>query len=259
MGPEEGPPALGRAELPFDLPPVIGHRGAAASAPENTLQGIRAAHAQGVRWVEFDAKLTADGVPVLMHDERLERTTTGRGRIRDSSWDEIARLDAGSWFGAAFAGARVPSLEEALELCADLRLGVNLEIKPCPGREVETAERVLEVAGAVWPEDRRPPLVSSFAPAALRAAAKVSPDWPRGCLSALISPGWRNELASLGAASLHVDHRQLEDSRRDAVLREAVPLLVYTVNDEPRARALLAAGITSVISDCPGRILSSCA
>ena len=87
----------------FDLPPVIGHRGAAAYAPENTLAGFVKAAEQGVTWVEFDVRLTRDGVPVLIHDDDLDRTTEGSGLVANATLKQIKELDAGSWFGAAFA------------------------------------------------------------------------------------------------------------------------------------------------------------
>src|SRR5512142_2967244 len=114
---------------PFRLPPVIGHRGAAAHAPENTLAGFRRAKALGCTWVEFDVRLTADGVPVLCHDPRLDRTTDRSGRVAAQTLAAIQTSDAGGWFAPVFAGERMPSLEEALLLCAELGLGANIEIK----------------------------------------------------------------------------------------------------------------------------------
>ena len=103
----------------FRLPAVIGHRGAAAYAPENTLEGIREAARRGARWVEFDAKLTGDGVVILMHDDTLDRTTNGRGPVAQASYREIGLLDAGAWFGAAWRGTRVPRLADALALLVE--------------------------------------------------------------------------------------------------------------------------------------------
>jgi glycerophosphoryl diester phosphodiesterase len=99
---------------PSAVPRVIGHRGAAGHAPENTLASFAKAAALGVRWVEFDVRLTGDGALVVFHDDTLERTTDGSGRVTDSTWAQINKLDAGAWFGRAFAGERVPALEDAL-------------------------------------------------------------------------------------------------------------------------------------------------
>src|SRR5712692_9179692 len=114
---------------PLRLPRVIGHRGAAASAPENTLAGLRRAKALGCAWVEFDVRLTGDGALVLCHDPSLDRTTSGTGAVSAQSLAAIRDCDAGSWFAPAFAGERVPTLEEVLLLAAELDLGTNIEIK----------------------------------------------------------------------------------------------------------------------------------
>ena len=95
------------------LPRIIGHRGAALHAPENTLAGLREAARQGCRWVEIDVRLTADGGLVLMHDPTVDRTTTAAGRVRELALAEIAGMDAGARFGAAWAGEPVPALADA--------------------------------------------------------------------------------------------------------------------------------------------------
>ena len=124
----------------MNIPTVIGHRGCAALAPENTLAGIRHAAALGVRWVEFDVRLCADGGLVLMHDDTLDRTTSGRGRVRDGDSSDMRRLDAGGWFSADFAGEPVPDLEDAMALLGALDMGANIEIKAAP--DLAAHERV---------------------------------------------------------------------------------------------------------------------
>src|SRR5271169_865003 len=101
------------------LPPVIGHRGAAAHAPENTLAGFRAARVLGCTWVEFDVRLTGDGALVVCHDDQLKRTTDGHGQISKLPLAAIRRWDAGSWFSKSFAGEMIPTLDETLELCRE--------------------------------------------------------------------------------------------------------------------------------------------
>ena len=143
-------------------PPVIGHRGAAGHAPENTLASLRAAAALGVRWVEFDAKLTGDGQVVLFHDETLERTTDGSGPVADMALEDLRALDAGGWFGEPFRGERIPTLSETLAVLGELKLGANVEIKPDPGREEATGDTVARILAREWPRDLPPPIVSSF-------------------------------------------------------------------------------------------------
>ncbi|MBX6320365.1 MAG: glycerophosphodiester phosphodiesterase [Rhodospirillaceae bacterium] len=240
--------------MPPDLPQVIGHRGAAAEAPENTLEGFREAARQGARAVEFDAKLTADGVVILMHDETLERTTNGRGAVAETPAAAIARLDAGAWFGPDWAGARVPTLEEALHLLARLDLYPNIEIKPCPGREAETARAVVETVRCAWPPGRPAPLLSSFAEESLRAAGALAPDLPRGLLVEGVPEDWRAKAESLGCVSLHCAQEDMSPVWAAAVRQAGLRLAVYTVNDVETARRLVGWGVQALFSDRPGLI-----
>jgi glycerophosphoryl diester phosphodiesterase len=242
--------------MSFSLPKVIGHRGAAGHAPENTLAGIRKSAELGVRMVEFDVKLTGDGVPVVIHDDTVDRTTDGTGPVRDMTFDRIRSLDAGIRFGREFEGERVPSLDEALRLCVELDLAINIEIKPCPGREAETAEVALTRARALWPAERPAPLISSFALESLRQAMETAPDWPRGYLIWERPDDWRDNVARLRPATLNVCHEK-ETPRTIADYRETgLPVLAYTVNEAPRARTLYGLGVTAVFSDRPDEILA---
>lgn len=238
------------------LPKVIGHRGAAAHAPENTLASFRKAAALGTRMVEFDVKLTRDGVPIVMHDDMVDRTTDGTGAVRDMTFDRIRTLDAGGWFGPAFAGERVPTLEETLRLCLDLGLAINIEIKPCPGREAETAEVALAAARALWPADRPLPLVSSFALESLHAAQHAAPDWPRGYLIWERPANWRDNVAALRPSTINVSHEQETAGSIAAYRSTGLPVIAYTVNDPGRARALFDLGVAAVFSDAPDAILA---
>ncbi|MHA1599411.1 MAG: glycerophosphodiester phosphodiesterase family protein, partial [Alphaproteobacteria bacterium] len=133
------------------LPRVMGHRGAAALAPENTLAGMSRAAATGVSWVEFDVMLTGDQVPVLFHDDSLKRITGCRAAMADTPYDVVRTLDAGAWFGPEFAGERIPTLETTLALVRKLGMRANIEIKPTPGRARETAAAAVEVIERCWP------------------------------------------------------------------------------------------------------------
>ena len=96
------------------------------------------AHELGISWVEFDVKLSRDGVPVLFHDDTLDRNTDGRGPIADQDLQALRTYDAGAWFNAAFAGTPLPTLDEGLAVLARCGMGANVEIKPSNGREAET-------------------------------------------------------------------------------------------------------------------------
>jgi glycerophosphoryl diester phosphodiesterase len=170
--------------------------------------------------------------------------------------EDIRRLDAGRRFSTACRGERVPLLSEALAVLAELGMGFNLEIKPCTGREVETAQAAMRTLAAHWPDDRPTPIVSSFSHAALAAARAADPDRAAfGYLVEALPAGWRDEAARLGCRSVHVGWRNLTRSQARAVKDAGYLLLVWTVNEPPRARELLAWGADAVISDCPAALV----
>ena len=236
------------------LPSVIGHRGAAGCAPENTLAGFRKAAALGCRWVEFDVRLTSDNQPVLLHDNRLERTTDGRGKVNASSFAAIRHHDAGSWFDASFAGERVPKLAEALALLVELGVGANVELKVARGGAAETGALVSASLVRNWPDDPARLLISSFQLSALAAARDHAPRITRGLLFRRIPKNWFRIAAKLGCATIHADHQRLSPAVVSEIRQAGYPLLAYTVNDRARAQTLLDWGVTSVFSDVPDRL-----
>lgn len=248
-----------RRGAPVRLPglqPVIGHRGAAARAPENTLAGLRKAHALGARWVEFDVMLTGDQVPVLIHDETLERTTNGRGEVARTTGADIEILDAGSWFGPEFAGERVPTLADAVALLLALGMNANVEIKPAAGHEAATGRLVAEQLARLWPADGPRLLLSSFARSALATAAEAARHIPRGLLAEHLPADWETALTSLGCTTLHLDHARVDAATVRDLCAAAVPILLYTVNDPARARTMREAGAAAVITDVPDLLLA---
>lgn len=235
-----------------DLPRWIGHRGLAAFAPENTLAGIRMAAERGLRWIEIDAKLTADGTLILMHDDRLDRTTNGKGTVATTNFDAIRRLDAGSRFDPKFAGERIPTLVEAIDLMMALDMGCNVEIKPCPGREMETAGAVADTLLRHWPASYGRLVVSSFEQAAMARFRDLAPDLPRGHLVWDRTATMVADAGELGCGSIHCAHQHLEESAAQAIRKAGFRLVVYTVNDPVQARRLIEWGIDTIISDTDG-------
>ena len=175
-------------------------------APENTLAGLRKAHELGARWVEFDVMLTRDGVPVLIHDETLQRTTDGRGRVARHTAAELGLLDAGAWFAPEFAGERVPTLAEAVAVLLELGLNANVEIKPAQrprGRDRRGGRRRLQ---RLWPEHGPHLLLSSFErEAAGGGTARGTAARRAACSPSALPKDWAVALQDLACTTLHLD------------------------------------------------------
>jgi glycerophosphoryl diester phosphodiesterase len=230
-------------------PRLIAHRCGGALAPENTLAGLRIAARLGAKAVEFDVMLSRDGVPVLIHDEMLERTTDGRGRVAELAVADLQRLDAGKRHHPAFAGEPLPTLADALRLCDELKLAVNLEIKPTAGQEAITGSTVAAIAAACVP--RAGLILSSFSPPALAAAREMAPELGRALLVEAIPPDWAERLQQQGCSALHAEARQVDPALVRSITGAGVPLACYTVNDPLEARRLYALGVAAVFSDRP--------
>jgi len=236
---------------------VIGHRGAAGCAPENTIAGLRKAKELGCRWVELDLRLSADGELILLHDERTERTTDGRGKAFLLPGATIRGFDAGYRWGALFRGERVPTLVEAVTVLGELGIGANIELKAARGREAETGAAAAAALWRIWPPQLPAPLISSFLTAALAAARSHAPQIARGILFRAVPRDWRVIAESLGCATIHADHRSLRPALVAQIRDSGYPLLAYTVNDREWARILFDWGVTSLFSDVPHILCAS--
>jgi glycerophosphoryl diester phosphodiesterase len=243
--------------LHHPLPRVIGHRGAAGVAPENTLAGFREAKRQGAAWVEFDAKLSADNRAFLLHDDNVERTSNGHGPARAMRYEELRALDAGAWKDQRFAGEKLPLLAEALALFEEIGLGFNIELKPCPGRARETATLILGELRRLWPASRPRPLVSSFVLECLAIARDLAPEFPRGLLLEEHPANWSELAQDLKVVAVNISDGQAEPGWIRQIKAAGYGLLVFTVNDAERARQLLDWGADGVFTDAPGRILAA--
>lgn len=236
---------------PMKIPQIIGHRGACGYAPENTLDSIRTAAELGAGWVELDVKLSADGVAVIFHDDTLERTTNGSGAVAEASLEALETLDAGSWYAAGFEGVKIPTLEEALDVIIELGLGLNLEIKPCPGREVETAEVAMDVLSRYWDEMDKV-LISSFSHVSLEAAFEVAPEYKRALLlDTEIDENWRDIADHLEVSAVHFDGRSASRDVVEDIIEYGKLTGSYTINDAFRAKTLMSWGVDYVFTDVP--------
>jgi glycerophosphoryl diester phosphodiesterase len=228
----------------------VAHRGYSAIAPENTLPALAAAGPAGATLVEFDVRTTADGVPVVIHDRTVDRTTNGTGAVWELTIDEVRALDAGSWFSPAYGGVRVPLLAEVLDLLAGSRL--LLEIKP-----PATLEQVKVILASV--ADRGllgRTVVQSFDPEILRLVRDAVPDLPRGLLRLRFE-------ADTVALARELDVTFCNPSVADvlgdpvtvaALIEDGVAVMPWTANDMGRWPELVRAGVAGLISDRTGEL-----
>ncbi|WP_198650247.1 glycerophosphoryl diester phosphodiesterase [Oceanimonas marisflavi] len=228
---------------------LCGHRGVAALAPENTHAGLRAAHALGLTWVEIDVQLSRDDEVVVIHDKTVNRCSNGRGRVRELEWPELARLDAGGWFGPEFAGEPIPRLAEYLGLAAALGICVNIELKIHPGDNAgRLCRRVSEVITPLPPESL---LLSSFKPACLAHMQQLTPAIARGLLVERLPHDWHTRLLQLGCIALHCNHKYLTQSQAKAIKAAGFLLHCYTVNEVARMHTLADWGVDMIFTDDP--------
>lgn len=239
----------------WPYPKILAHRGGGTLAPENTLAGLRRGMLAGFRAVEFDVMLARDGVPVLMHDPEFGRTLAGTGSVAAVDALDLARMDAGAWFGPAYAGEPVPLFAEFAQYCKAHGVWMNIEIKPAPGHERTTGATVARMAAALFADElaagriARAPLLSSFSEEALAAARAAAPQLPRALLVEALPDDWEERARALGALALHVSHRRLTRAQAAAVKAAGFGLFCYTVNDPARARELLGWGVDAFCTD----------
>jgi glycerophosphoryl diester phosphodiesterase len=242
---------------------VCGHRGlgpsrAGARLPENTLESIVAAIAEGAAMVEFDIQITRDDVPVLMHDDTLDRTTSGSGCVSAHTLAEVRSMDAGVGTPQEARGVRVPTLSELL---ATVSIPLNVEIKVADDAcRAHDATRVAEVVLAALREDpshaSRTLLISSFDLELLREVRKLDAHVPLGWL--IEHPGdhaqWLARAVDAGCQALHPYHLFITSELAERCHERGVQLNTWTVNDAARARQLAGWGVHTLITDDPATV-----
>lgn len=240
---------------------LIGHRGVAALAPENTMASFRLAAQLGIDHVEFDVRLTKDNGLVIFHDDLLDRTTNGKGLIDNSSLDVLTMLDAGSWFDPQFKDQKIPVFSEVLPELIDLKLFLNIELKmvdnPSPIQASRLAQKLCEVLSVFWPKNLPLPLISSFHWPILSLIRDQLPKAPLGFLVDQIALEHVLHVANVANSALHCEYQSLSPELILLAREYKVPLLAYTVNDPYIARDLLRRGMFALFSDNPRLIYDS--
>jgi glycerophosphoryl diester phosphodiesterase len=241
----------------WPYPRWVAHRGAGKLAPENTLVAFRLGASYGYRMFECDVKLSADGLPFLLHDATLGRTTNARAQLGqaasavagDHSWSSLSQLDAGSWHSRAYAGEPMPSFEAIARYCLHNQFFLNIEIKPTPGLEYKTGEVVAQHAARLWQGAAVPPLLTSFDVPALEGALAAQPELPRGLLLDRLWTGWLETALRLECVAIVCNHALWDKSSVTQAQSAGFRTLSYTVNDEWAAQRLLDLGTDTIITD----------
>ena len=230
---------------------VFGHRGAMGYAPENTMASFAKAVALGVDAIELDVHLTADDEVVVIHDHQLERTTNGRGAVRQHTLDQLRRLDAGAWFGTEFAGERVPTLDEVVDWARG-RCVVDVEIKGGPAPYPRIEERVVDILGRHRMLDQA--IVISFDHPTVARVKALAPDLATGVLY-MCRPVDPLQLARAAQANALFPDRW-DCTKDDVELAHSADLSVHpwSTSEPAEIRALLAMGVDSITSNHPDRV-----
>ncbi len=237
----------------WPYPLWIAHRGAGKLAPENTLAAFRLGAAHGYRAFECDVKLSADGLPFLLHDADLDRTSNGQGRAADRDWAALSRLDAGGWHGRVHAGEPLPTLAGIAAYIRANGFDLNIEIKPTPGDEHETGRVVAAAARQLWAGAAVPPLLSSFRPESLLGARETAPELPRALLLDTLWPGCIEMATSLGCVAVVTNHRLMDEALRAQLQGLGLRALCYTVNEPADVARLRALAVDGIITDAVDR------
>ena len=243
---------MSASAFPYGNRPLnFGHRGASALAPENTLAAFQKAREMGAHGVELDVMLSTDGEVMVRHDNELERTTDGHGRVRDKTLTELKSLDAGSWFGPQFAGERIPMLREVCIWAAQDML-LNIELKSVAITRTPLEEKTVAIVREFGLERRV--VLSSFNPFSLRRVRQIAPELHTGLLYAEDLPiylrrAWLRPLAR--PAALHPHYPMVTDSYLDWARGKGYRVNVWTVDVAAEMQRLIAQRVDTIITNRP--------
>lgn len=233
-------------------PIIFGHRGACAHAPENTLAAFNLALQHGADAIELDAKLSADGHVVVIHDQTVDRTTDGSGKVREFTLKELKKLDAGSYFDVAFCGEPIPTLTEVFEVVGR-RTFTNVELTNYASPRDDLPDKVVELVKKHHLAERV--MFSSFNPRSLLRAKELLPEVPVGLLAL---PGWRGWPLRSWIGRKWVPYQALHPEKGDTTARlvkqahqHGQRVHVWTVNEPQEMQRLFNLGVDGIFTDDP--------
>ena len=232
---------------------IIGHRGASGHAPENTLAAFKKAVSLGATFIETDLQLSRDARFVAIHDETLDRTTNGQGKVHDQTLVALRRLDAGSWFGSEYSGERIPTLEEILEFSKKHDVVFYLELKPGGSWGGEHA-----LIGALREsQEIARTIVISFDAGIIEALRKIEPTLMTGLLFDGQIDRPLDKAVEVGARQLAVRGDLVTPALLTEARKKDLQVVCWTVNQPAHMRLLIDAGVDGIMSDYPDRIVAA--
>lgn len=235
---------------------VFAHRGIPALAPENTLSSFSLCRQHGIKWIECDVDILADGTVVVSHDDTLDRCTDCSGSLYQLTKADLANIDAGSWFHDDFIGEPIPTFAQLIELVNRHRLNINVEIKSCTAGWAMTDKLLDNVISELEKLDTgRELLVSSFNHLALAEFKRRRPQTAVACLFELANlwEDWESVLQACQAEYIHPEDKGLTQAMIARFKAAGYKVNVYTVNDLARANQLFNWGVDGVFTDIAHR------
>ncbi|MDD5503084.1 MAG: glycerophosphodiester phosphodiesterase family protein [Candidatus Thermoplasmatota archaeon] len=232
---------------------TVGHRGANAYAPENTLASFRKAILMGMDMIELDVHMTSDSQLAVIHDDTVDRTTDGTGYIYSMTMEDLKKLDAGSWFNASFTGERIPTLEESLALVKQYGIKVNIEIKTVPMTYPGIEQQVVDMVHSMGMTDQV--LISSFSPYSTMYCG-LNSDIQCGMLMNFDSPpGLECSIIAAFAEAIHPEASFTTQDLVNSAHSSGLKVNVWTVDDPVDMMAFYEMGCDGIITNCPDVLL----
>jgi len=238
--------------IPTRLPYILAHAGGGTNAPANTLAAFKRGLVDGADGFELDVHLSKDGIPVVVHDFTVERTTGTPATVASLTARELRSLDAGSWFSPQFSDQYIPTLEEVLALAAEKKLFINIEIKAGYRIYAGIEEKCLELARTITPDSRI--IYSSFDHYSLRRLKEIDRDVITGALHGCSLIDAHEYGAKIGVDALHPEFRIVNGDYIAGCRGKNLKIHTWTVNDPKIARHLAALGVDAIITDNPAEI-----
>lgn len=233
---------------------IFAHRGSSGTFPENTLAAFKDAASLPITGVELDVQLTKDGEIVVIHDETIDRTSSGIGFVRDFTLDELKAYDFGSYFSLSFRGEKIPLLAEVLDVFKHTNHLINIELKTNKFRYEGIEEKVAQLIAEKEMGDRV--IISSFHDESVQLFKEIAPEIPTAFLSMKKPRRLLHHLRSLGVDACHIPYTIAEQRAFKKVIAKGYPIRAFTVNQVEYMQKLEQLGVQSIITDFPEKMLA---